>query len=115
MKLATINRAAATLREGGIEITAYKIRGMVARDEIRSLNVDGTDMLVDVDALRELLEDGGTVGTEELAEETGLSMRAIRKLAADGRIPRVGNGRTLRFRVADVERAIDGLMQEGRV
>lgn len=70
----------------------------------------GNRMLVDVDALREILTDEGNranlIGTAELSMRIGLSESTIRRAVNDGWMPSVRVGRHMKFDLAKVQQAI---------
>ncbi len=109
MKFRTCREAAEELNEEfGVNQSHLK-RGCM-EGKYPSMKI-GNRLLVDVDALRPILErerqdQQGLLSTTELAQRTGLSESAIRRAVTEGWLPCRIVGRNMRFDLMDVQRAI---------
>lgn len=106
MKIRTMNEAAAKL---GCT-RAHLVRGI--KSGKYSAMRWGTRTLVDVDALRPIIEDerrrAAMIGVRECAARTGLSLDQVRRGARSGMIPCERFGREYKFRVEDITALMRG-------
>lgn len=110
MRIRTLNEAAAELGT-----TRDRLRRGIAAGKYPFLNW-GNRYLVDVELLEPILaaedEAKNTIGIKECAEQLGLSVDVIRRMARSGLIPFEQQGRYYRFRLNDVEAAIRKQMED---
>ncbi len=114
MKLMTCREASEALR-GEYGVTQYQIKRRCMADKWPHIRI-GNRILVDVDALRVLLEEEKQreelVGTADLARHIGLSESTIRRAAAEGWLPYRRVGRNMRFVLSEVQQAIQQKMSD---
>lgn len=112
MKLMTCREASVALREK-YGVTQTQIKRRCLTDRCPSIKI-GNRLLVDVDALRTLLDEERQreqlMGTTDLARHIGLSESTIRRAAADGWLPYHKEGRNMRFVLSEVQQAIQDRM-----
>ena len=110
-----------TCREASEELQSYG----VTKDRIKRGCLEGkyphirigNRILVDVDMLEEIVSKemrnkDDLLSTQELAQRVGLSESSIRRAVADGWIPCEIVGRNMRFRLIEVQEAIERKMGE---
>ena len=112
MKLRTLNEAAAELG-----VKRERLRRGVAEGRYPFMQW-GNRRLVDIDALGPILaaedEANNTIGITECARRLGLSPDALRGMARRGLVPYERQGKNYRFRLADVEKALEQRMNKNR-
>lgn len=112
MRLMTCREASQALSRYGI--TTAQIKRGCADGRYPHMRV-GNRIVVDVDALAELLDQLGDlsslISTAELAQRIGLSESTIRRAVSDGWMPYRVVGRNLRFDYDAVQGAIAARMQ----
>lgn len=110
MKIRTLNEAAAELGT-----TRDRLRRGIAAGKYPFMTW-GNRYLVDVDLIAPILaaedEAKNTIGIKECAEQLGLSVDVIRRMARSGLIPYEQKGRYYRFRLSEVEAAIRKQMED---
>lgn len=111
MRMRTLNEAAAELGT-----TRERLRRGIAAGRYPAMKWRNR-FLVDIDVLAPILaaedEAANTIGIKECAEQLGLSVDVIRRMARSGVIPSERRGRYFRFRLHEVQAAIEQRMKDG--
>ena len=106
MKLVTIRDAAAALG-----VSESKLRRAALAKEIPSMKL-GNRTLVDLDAVRDIMQVTPGVSIKAVSEATGLNITAIRRGIHEGWMPCAKAGKAYTFQLDEVLAAIEQRIRE---